>query len=371
MKVLFICGSLEPGHDGVGDYSRALAGQLIREGHICQIISLNDAHINNVLIEDQNDNEVAVPVLRLSSSLSWSERVKESKDFIETYNPDWISLQYVPYSFNNKGLPLKIAHYLSQLSGDTEKWHIMFHEIWVGISKTSSFKHKIIGFVQRLIAQSITKVLKPSAITTSDVLYQSLLSSANINAQIMPLFSNIPKTEINIDFRDYMLQLCNIKFANVNQYIFIGIFGTFYPKAKIDDVLNEIIHDPSYIGKKMIFFSFGRIGESGMQQLEKLKEVFADKIKFIVLGELSPQNVSTVLQVINIAISCTPVHHIGKSGVFSAMKLHGLKAFMSGEEIIPEFTNENFRYYEEFIKREDYKWGVKYIANKFISILSK
>ena len=41
MKLIFICGSLEPGRDGVGDYTRRLAGELIRQGHQIAIIALN------------------------------------------------------------------------------------------------------------------------------------------------------------------------------------------------------------------------------------------------------------------------------------------------------------------------------------------
>ena len=38
MKITFICGSLNPGQDGVGDYTRRLAAQLALDGHECQLI---------------------------------------------------------------------------------------------------------------------------------------------------------------------------------------------------------------------------------------------------------------------------------------------------------------------------------------------
>jgi glycosyltransferase involved in cell wall biosynthesis len=371
MKIIFLCGSLEPGKDGVGDYTRRLAAQLIRDGYFCEIISLNEAYITVTVLENQFDDEISIPVLRLSTQQNWADRIKQAKEFIDRFDPDWLSLQYVPYSFHEKGLPFTIARKLLKLQTDRVKWHIMFHEIWIGISKTSSVKHKIIGSVQRAIAQDITKTLKPSAINTSNILYQSILSSAKIESQIMPLFSNIPKSISVVEVRDEILQRSSIDIDDVDQFIFIGIFGTFYPKAKINGVLSSIITDPVYNGKKFIFLSFGRVGESGVVQIENLKEVFKDKIKFVVLGEQSPQNISTILQMLNIGISCTPVHHIGKSGVFSAMKLHELKVCMSGEEIIPEFSDENYKYYEKFIERPAYKWSVQYIANKFILFLGQ
>ena len=42
MKILFFCGSAEPGKDGVGDYTRRLCGELLRIGHETQILSLFD-----------------------------------------------------------------------------------------------------------------------------------------------------------------------------------------------------------------------------------------------------------------------------------------------------------------------------------------
>jgi len=371
MKIIFLCGSLDVGRDGVGDYTRRLAAQLIREGHSCEIISLNETNLAMSTLEKQFDDEISVSVLRLSSLQSWPNRINQAKDLINKFAPDWLSLQYVPYSFQKKGLPFTIAKQLLDLQTNNAKWHIMFHEIWIGISKKSSVKHKIIGSLQRAIAQDITKTLKPLAINTSNVLYQSILRAAKIEAQIMPLFSNIPKSIFVVEVRDEILQRSSIDISDADQYIFIGIFGTFYPKAKINGVLSSIITDEVYSGKKFIFLSFGRVGESGVVQIESLKEVFKDKIKFVVLGEQSPQNISTILQMLNIGISCTPVHHIGKSGVFSAMKLHELKVCMSGEEIIPEFSDDDYKYYEKFIERPAYKWSVQYIANKFILFLGQ
>jgi hypothetical protein len=43
MRIVFLCFSLEPGRDGVGDYTRALAGELIRPGHeVCAVAMLKN-----------------------------------------------------------------------------------------------------------------------------------------------------------------------------------------------------------------------------------------------------------------------------------------------------------------------------------------
>jgi hypothetical protein len=40
LNIVFLCGSLQPGRDGVGVYTRRLAGEVIRQGHQASIISL-------------------------------------------------------------------------------------------------------------------------------------------------------------------------------------------------------------------------------------------------------------------------------------------------------------------------------------------
>ena len=105
MKIVFLCGSLEPGRDGVGDYTRRLAGELLRQGQQVAVIALHDLLVNER--EDpmgtQQEGKLLIPTLRLSSRLSWATRIRQASTFIKTIDPDWISLQFVPFSFHKKG----------------------------------------------------------------------------------------------------------------------------------------------------------------------------------------------------------------------------------------------------------------------------
>ena len=57
MKLLFLCSSLEPGRDGVGDYTRRLAGECLRQGHEVRLLSLNDkGEIRSRLLETNGVN---------------------------------------------------------------------------------------------------------------------------------------------------------------------------------------------------------------------------------------------------------------------------------------------------------------------------
>ena len=181
MKILFLCGSLELGRDGVGDYTRRLAGELIRQGHQAAIIALNDRHVEFKLDEKQEIETISVLVLRLPSSMSANERFVQAENYIQEFNPKWLSLQYVPFSFQDKGLPIGLGRKLARI-GKGRNWHVMFHELWVGMNVEASFKLKIWGIIQREITSSILKQLRPLVIHTQSKLF---LFCHNFHKQIL------------------------------------------------------------------------------------------------------------------------------------------------------------------------------------------
>src|SRR5207253_4173313 len=73
VRVTFICSSLEPGRDGVGDYSRRLAYALERQGHAAQLVGLNDRHLS--VDEDGVDHTT----VRLAASTKWATRIDKAR----------------------------------------------------------------------------------------------------------------------------------------------------------------------------------------------------------------------------------------------------------------------------------------------------
>ena len=126
MKILFLCGSAEPGKDGVGDYTRRLCGELIRIGHQAQILSLFDKHSDTFISQIQVIENTDVLVNRIPIKLPYSKRLSFTNEIIQKFTPDWISLQYVPHSFNLKGLPFWLISFLKKVN-IKHKWHVMFH----------------------------------------------------------------------------------------------------------------------------------------------------------------------------------------------------------------------------------------------------
>jgi hypothetical protein len=124
--------------------------------------------------------------------LSEKERFKQLKVCLERFKPDWVSLQYVPYSFQVKGLPFRFFNKLKDISVQA-KWHVMFHEIWLDNSKP--LKQKLVELAQKLIVTTGLKYLKPQLVTVTIPYNQSRLNSAGITSLILPLFGNISQSK--------------------------------------------------------------------------------------------------------------------------------------------------------------------------------
>jgi hypothetical protein len=305
MDILFICGSAEPGKDGVGDYARRFCGELIRSGHDVTLLSICDHQAISFISEDQIIEETSVIVHRIPVSLTNNQRFRIAQDILNNFKPDWISLQFVPYSFNSKGLPFWLPSYLKKLKGN-HKWHIMFHELWLGIDRESSFKHKCIGELQQLIIKKIVNNTKTNFVNTQNKLYQFFLQSINIKAEILPICGNIPVTAIKKEVMAF------------TQFV---LFGTIHNGAPFNDFVADLSRDSNKF-KKPIKFIF--IGKNGSQLTNYTNILDNHTICYEVLGAQSENIISQVLRNSDFGVSTTPYFQTEKSGVYAAYREHQL-----------------------------------------------
>ncbi len=370
MTIVFLCSCLEPGKDGVGDYTRKLASELIKHGHQVAAISLNDKNIDEDIKGLQTSDGTEISVLRLAAKQSLGTNVLKAKEFIDAFNPGWISLQYVPYGFNDKGLPFGLAKELGKLTKG-RRFNIMFHEMWIGISVISPLKHKITGFMQRRIANSLVKVLKPHFIATTNLLYKLILKRMiGAEAEILPLFSNIPIAPLNKTFRDAIFNQLRIEEEESEKWHLVGIFGNLYPEAELESTLTDQLSIVEKENKHLAIIGFGNINEQGLSEFHKLEKLFEGKVKFLHLGIQPEDKISNLLQILNLGISCTPSQHIGKSGVFATMKLHSLQVILPKGDILPEYDSQIKDYNLSFVQRPANEWGVSHIAVQFEQLLA-
>lgn len=363
MKILFICSSLESGKDGVGDYTRRLSGELIRQGHQASIIALHDKHINSIHHEVQIDQNCEIETLRVPICISLNEKIQIAKKYVNELNPDWLSLQYVPYGYHNKGLPFFLPKIL-QMIGVGRKWHIMFHEMWIGITVVSPLKHKIYGLFQSYIARSIIRILAPEKVNTSNKLYQLVLKSKNIESDILPLFSNIRFVKLNKEYADDFFERYNLK--KDDSYL-IGLFGDIFGLENIKKQIEKEIDKVSHQKKKVVFLHFGNV--SDVKILHKLKEYFYNKCHILILGSLPENMISFLFQMIDKGMTSTPKEHLGKSGVYAAMMRHKLGVLIPNENYIPEYQSEINSYTDFLFSRSHLEWDVEYISKLFLNYL--
>ena len=305
MKILFLCGSLEPGFDGVGDYTRRLAGELIRRGHQAAIVALNDYSVIEVSNETQLCEGSIVPVLRIPNDASSKIRYKSTEQYIKAFNPKWISLQFVPYSFNSKGLPFLLQPFLKKLKGK-HKWHIMFHELWLGIDMESSFKHKCIGWLQQFIIKNIIRTIQPNRVHTQNKLYQFFLRSQNIDAQILPICGNIPPGVLEKKAQEF------------NQFV---LFGSIHYGAPFKNFIDDLTGISNQFLKPIKFIFIGKNGQELSSYIAVLENY---NIPYEVLGIQSENVISQVLTNSDFGISTTPYFQTEKSGVYAAYREHQL-----------------------------------------------
>ncbi|MBC7888330.1 MAG: hypothetical protein H7Z13_10620 [Ferruginibacter sp.] len=316
MKIIFLCGSLEPGRDGVGDYTRRLAGEMIRQGHQAGIIALNDLHLSTAFNGEQQSDGMVLPVLRLPSLWLPSERFQHAGLWIDDFNPEWLSLQFVPFSFHPRGLTFGISRSLLRL-GKNRKWHIMFHELWVGMHRHAPKKEVIWGYVQRRLIFSLITKLKPTLIHTQSSLYRAQIAQLGFEAVLLPLFSNIPITANGEVFFDKPAEPGYKK-----QKISMVLFGGIHKGGPVEPFAREV---KAYSKKTGVPVSLIILGRGGSEQQHWEEAWKKQELEVVLMGEQSPVEISTILRRASYGITTTVLWKVEKSGSVAAMVEHGLK----------------------------------------------
>jgi hypothetical protein len=370
-SVLFICGSLEPGKDGVGDYTRSLVGSLETLGVKGNIIATHDTDVTEIVEEEQWSEGVSVPVLRIPRDTTKEARTASIVSALRQIDPDWVSVQFVPYSFHHKGLPLVFLRQLEVLLSPY-RVHLMFHECWIGISSVSPLRHQLVGWLQRQLAKRMVRKLKPKIITTSNELYQEVLRRAKIETEILPLFSNIPLVATGdfFDFSqsiDFPLHLAPKVLAE--KYLVVGIFGTIYPQVDLIKELRKLQWSAVDSGREILLIAFGRSGESGGKRLDEVETAFDHVFPVVRLGELRLEEVARIFSILEVSISCTPRQHLGKSGVFAAMRLNDVEVIATIDEQLPEYQQLIPESIERLYERPPAHWSVAWVAESFDKLL--
>lgn len=325
MKILFICGSLERGKDGVGDYTRRLAAQLIGAGNDIRIVAFNDAHVPSFLKEEQEEETITVSTLRISAKEDSNAKMIATRKYLDAFDPEWLSLQFVPFAFNDKGLPFLLLKQLKNIAKN-RKWHIMFHELWVGMSRDSKLKELLWGMTQRYIIKHLINGLKPSVINTQSQLYKIELERLGFIPILLPIFSNIEVISPQV-IRDKIGS-----FGTNEGHIDLVIFGGIHHGAPVEKFAVEV---KNYQIANRVTINLIILGRTGKEQERWISAWESNGLKVIQSGELSPKRLSEELSKVRYGIFTTPLALVEKSGSVSAMREHGIHLLCVSRDWIP------------------------------------
>ena len=353
MKIIFFCGSMEEGRDGVGDYTRKLAGEMIRRGHKAAVIALNDQHTKIESDGVQMIEGVTLPVKRIPSTFKAADRYEIAATWVEHFNPDWLSLQFVPFAYHFRGLSFGIQSFLRKI-GKGRNWQVMVHELWVGMDNKAPLKLSVWGWAQKQLIKSLLRNIKPALIHTHASLYMEWLKKMGFKPRYLPLFGNIEN------------KISNHQLDHQSTIISFLVFGSIHPGAPIVQLANEL---KLYSDKHTIGVELKMVGRCGAEQAVWERECRKAGIQIDILGEQPAAVISSTMRNATFGISTTPPSLVEKSGAVAAMREHGLQILcvsrpwqarsIGNLKTLPGVVEYKEGVIEDFINHKDQQHPVK------------
>jgi hypothetical protein len=316
----------------VGDYTRRLAGELIRQGHSSVVVGLNDWHISKTLFELQEIEGASVSVLRLPSTAPWNQRIVEARNWLAVFNPDWISLQFVTFGFHRKGLCLGLGKKLAAINSKAS-WHIMFHELWLGLGEKSPLKHRVLGALQRTFILDLLRRLRPQIVHTQAEPYRKVLSRKKVAVSVLPLISNVPYTKGDgwAGLLEPLLTESVGEHPDRTEFYLAGIFGSVHPEWSAERAVNILFPLVQKFQKRLVLVFLGRSGLTP-EAFNEFKSALGDRADVITAGERNGSEISRILQSLDLGLATSPRQMIQKSGSVAAMLEHGLRVLVTRDD---------------------------------------
>jgi hypothetical protein len=335
MKVAFISTSLAAGKDGIGDYCRVLAPEFLREEHEVRLLAINDGFIAEPTEAMQSAGGFAIPTLRLPSEWSWRRKASRAREWLEDFGAEIIYLQFAPYSYGHRGVPLGfLAQARTLFAG--RRVFVVVHELWLGGVRLTPWKQRQWGiWVQRPVFALLMKRIRPVAIVTSSPLYQLILRSSGIRARLLPIPSNIPVVDEARPGAAALLAQHGVD--PPSGWCVFGLFGEAHAGADYVDSLAPYLRDAEARGLRSALVFIGRNGRHAEAVRARLGQVYSDRLKLVVVGEQPPEMISGLIANTHYGLATSPRQLLGKSGSAAAFRAHGRPLIICHKWVLPEY----------------------------------
>jgi hypothetical protein len=320
-SLVFISGCLEPGRDGVGDYTRTLAAECARRGHRVGLLSLAEP---GPATDGPGDG---LPSLRLTPG-QWREGGgARARRWLGDFSPDWACLQFVPYSFDRRGLFRGSIGPLADLLGAARRRQIFFHEIWIGSQVGAPLKARLIGWRQRSAVRELLGRLAPDCVHTSTGYYRDALATLGRRASILPMLGSVP------DAGGEPLALPEVPAGA----LVCGHFGTLHPGWQPGDFLADFAALAASLGRPAALVAAGGLGP-GEPLFRQVAAEWEGRVKCLSLGRLDPGGLSRAFARFDLAVTSVPWNLRGKSSSAAALREHGLRVAVTAAGSPPRFA---------------------------------
>jgi hypothetical protein len=322
MRILFVCSGLAAGRDGVGDHVRRLAQECARQGHTAALLALHDRELDAG--EAETEETGGVRCLRLGAQPGWRarEQMVRATAFRREFEADWVSFHFVPYGYDDRGLPGGLGRAVRELAGEA-RLHFMFHELWIGAAEGSSWRHRFTGTRQRMLIRRMLAQAGPKLVTTTIPVYAALLNELGLQAQVLPLFGNI----LPAPSRTRAELLPELE-APAEAWRVGLFFGAIHPEWKPEPLFSALLRT----GQKIALVQAGHAGGPGEETWRRVEKEYAGRLQLIRRGGQPAEQISALMQAADFAIATSPWQLIGKSSSVATMVEHGLPVLVTRDD---------------------------------------
>jgi len=320
MRIAFLCSSLASGRDGVGDYTRRLALQLEKNGHDCLGVALNDRYIDSDASAraDNLEDFANDRILRFTHHQDWRQRIELLEKAVSEFNPDFISLQFVPWGLHAKGLPYKLGRKL-RAALKSLPVHVMCHELWLDTIFPLPLRQQLLGVAQKIVLKQFFRELRPQLVNTHLEYYRNLLARIGVKSELLPLHGNIPVSGSRAEARGWLED----QTAVTREAFVAGFFGNLWQTFDIR-MLKQLVDEFDALGRSICIMGAGSLAASGEKNWQSIETALGGRCRVHRLGALAPEKVSLYLASLDLGLTTYPKLLAGKSGAVAAMLEHGI-----------------------------------------------
>jgi hypothetical protein len=322
MRIAFITGCLAPGRDGVGDFTRRVADECRRRGHVVALLAVGEPEP----VAPEAGNALT---LRLTRSEFLTDGGERARAWLSAFGADRACLQFVPYSFDPRGLFGPAVGPLSRVLNVAATRQVFVHEIWIGSQLGADWKSRLIGAWQRRTCARLWRALAPLTLHTSNAYYAAALAHQGRPARILPLIGAVPRMP-GAPLPEALAELPPEALLAVH-------FGTVHPGWDPDDFLAGFGRLARQLGRAPTFWFAGAVG-AGASWRDQIVAKWGDRIRFVADGPQPVAQLAAGFARADLGVSSVPWTILGKSSSVAALREHGLPVCFTRAGAAPRFA---------------------------------